>query len=87
MLPDLAAQEPQAETGFFDVVVAQVVHDASLAQNSDITFNRRLASLTNGLLGSQAYPASMELIIPRISGELLSWKITSWKVPAYQPST
>src|SRR5450830_1646824 len=54
VLPGVAAQEPETESGLFDVVAAQVTHVASLAQICEITFNRRFASLTNGLRSSQA---------------------------------
>ena len=61
MLPGMAAQEPETELGFFDVVLTQVVffdaraaHTASLAQISDNIRKRRFGSLTNGLRSSQA---------------------------------
>ncbi|MNY25528.1 hypothetical protein D3C86_1593180 [compost metagenome] len=54
MLPGVAAQEPEPETGLFDVSVAQVAHVASLAQSSDSIRSRRLGSVTKGLRSSQA---------------------------------
>ena len=57
VLPGVAAQEPEAEAGFFDVTVAVVrllAHAPSRAQTSDSMRRRRLGSLTNGLRSSQA---------------------------------